>query len=175
MPFMKGSRHGWPPLSVACAFAFVLTGMACARAESTEDPLRSSLRACAALTENMERLTCYDRVVQRLASDTATPPEPPTPEEMFGAASPSVRGKSAGDAERHQRLDRITERVAALRELADGSVLIELDNGQTWRQVGTERALVLKKGDSVTISRAAFGTFRLATPTQRYARVRRVR
>jgi hypothetical protein len=57
---------------------------------------------------------------------------------------------------------------------AQGAVVLELDNGQTWRQAGTEDLLV-RTGDTVKISRAALGSFWLVTPANRGARVKRVR
>jgi hypothetical protein len=69
---------------------------------------------------------------------------------------------------------KITARVKSLRTLDDGTLLIGLDNDQTWRQLSAG-SLVLAPGDEVTISRAAFGSFRLAAPSNRYARVKRVR
>jgi hypothetical protein len=58
-----------------------------------------------------------------------------------------------------------------LHELRTGELLIELDNGQTWRTIPEDARLMLKVGDTVAISRGAFGSFRLATPGKRFARV----
>ena len=68
----------------------------------------------------------------------------------------------------------ITARVTHLRSLAAGGFMMELDNGQTWEQVESTD-LHLQEGDSVKISRAALGSFWLATPSHRGSRVKRVR
>ena len=68
-----------------------------------------------------------------------------------------------------------TARVAALRETGAEGLVIELDNGETWRTIPEDARLLLKVGDTVTISRGVFGSFRLATSGNRFARVNRVK
>jgi len=155
---------------MVCAFAWALAGAVGLQTAQAQEALRTSLRACAALEDGAERLGCFDRVVARLDGEsdpvaTAAGPSASPPEKEFGI---TLRQKGA------PQLDSITAQVTALRELADGSTLIELDNGQTWRHVNDGRSLLLRVGDTVTISRAALGSFRLVTPSRRFARVRRV-
>jgi hypothetical protein len=54
-------------------------------------------------------------------------------------------------------------------------IQIELDSGQVWRQQDADVRLMVSKGDTVTIVRAAMGTFRLTDKTGRFARFKRVR
>jgi hypothetical protein len=77
-------------------------------------------------------------------------------------------------AQEPESIDEITAQVASMQTLARGERVITLDNGQVWQTVDTNE-LLLKAGDSVTISRAALGTFRLATSSHRTARVKRLR
>src|SRR5439155_12392211 len=66
------------------------------------------------------------------------------------------------------RLDSITARVSAL-SVSGGSPVLELDNGQVWRVLEGEQWLV-RAGDAVVISRAAFGSFRIRAPGGRVAK-----
>jgi hypothetical protein len=144
-----------------CFFLLVLWGVTCSlQAQApVSDSLQGRLRECAAVEENGERLACFDKVTASLPDGnatreaTATPPPPPK------AEVPT----------------RVSAKVTTLRELSTGALLIELDNGQSWRTIPEDARLMLKVGDTVTISRGAFGSFRLATPGNRFARVNRVR
>jgi hypothetical protein len=165
--------------NVTRALSHVLAGMlaagaADAGAQQVENSLRDALHACAALAKDSERLACYDRTTERLFSGIPVESKRSSPEEMFGAGRRPPRDSRAEGQVAPEPLSRITAHVAVLREGKDGSILIELDNGQVWRQSGAGE-LLLRAGDHVTISRAALGTFRLATPTGRFAQVRRVR
>jgi hypothetical protein len=52
--------------------------------------------------------------------------------------------------------------------------MLELDNGQSWQQLGTAN-LSLDVGDTVKISRAVLGSFWLSTPQNRGSKVTRLR
>jgi hypothetical protein len=54
-------------------------------------------------------------------------------------------------------------------------IVLELDNGQVWRQQDAQVRMMVATGDQVTIVRASLGTFRIADKTGRFARFRRVR
>ena len=54
-------------------------------------------------------------------------------------------------------------------------IVLELDNGQVWRQQDAEVKLKMATGDPVTVVRASLGTFRIADKTGRFARFKRVR
>lgn len=148
-----------------------------ASAQSTEapDPLHPSLRACAVLKDDLERLACYDRAVETIASGAATNAPAATPQDMFGMDPELSRETSKQEPVKRETLPEITAKVTGVRTSAIGQTLIELDNGQVWQPTEEKRTLVIKAGDSVTISRAALGTFRLVTSDKRSARVKRVR
>jgi len=139
-----------------------------------EDSLRSALHACAALVRDAERLACFDGVAERAATDKSTG-SPPTAEDVFGVGERRATRSGREGASAREELQQITAKVIGLRHERDGAVVIELDNGQSWRQIDGSRRLVLRVGDTVTISRAALGSFRLATSENRFARVSRVR
>ena len=142
-----------------------------------DDTLAETVRACAALRTDAERLACFDRRVVPAASGVAATAASPSQEEMFGMSA-EVAGTESGakppTAPEPEAIDEITGQVASLQTLARGERVISLDNGQVWQTVDSSE-LLLKPGDSVTISRAALGTFRLATSSHRTARVKRVR
>jgi hypothetical protein len=136
------------------------TGTSLAQAP-VSDSLLGSLRECASMTEDDERLACFDKVAASLAAGTVREASAPAP-----ANQPSPKAEVP---------TRVSAKVTTLRELSTGELLIELDNGERWRTIAEDARLMLKVGDTVTISRGAFGSFRLATPGNRFARVNRVR
>jgi hypothetical protein len=149
----------------SCLFLLALSG-ATGRAlpqAPVPDSLQAGLRECAAMKEDGERLACYDEVTASLAPGTVPEPEARAP---APARPPPPKGEAPV---------RVSAKVTTLRELSTGELLIELDNGERWRTIAEDARLMLKVGDTVTISRGAFGSFRLATPGNRFARVNRVR
>ena len=121
------------------------------------ESLEGQVRACAAVNGESERLACYDRAAASLASDAVQVPQ---------VAEKKTRPAPAAST---------TAKVTALRESATDGLVIELDNGETWRTIPEDARLLLKIGDTVTISRGVLGSFRLATPGGRVARVNRLR
>jgi hypothetical protein len=135
----------------------------------------ANLKTCAAIENSGERLACYDR----LARGAPTGPDGAggpalTEAEVFGMRGQLVRKSDAEAPAERAKLKSISAHVTALASAADGSLVIVLDNGQTWRQEDS-LPLLLKTGDEVTISRGALASFRLSTPAHRTGRVIRVR
>lgn len=64
--------------------------------------------------------------------------------------------------------------VSAEHESAERLLRFDLANGQVWRQM-TEEHLLIKLGDPVTISKAMFGSYLLATSGGSSTRVKRIR
>ncbi|MEZ5551163.1 MAG: hypothetical protein R3E82_09765 [Pseudomonadales bacterium] len=82
-----------------------------------------------------------------------------TPTEMFGreeSASRDLVKEVIGSTQ----LDFIEAEVAVVQRTAYGELIIELDNGQLWRQIDS-RSLRLKPGERVRISAASIGSFLL--------------
>jgi hypothetical protein len=161
--------------TVRVAFALVPLVAPSANAQTADaaDPLHPSLRACAALNDDVERLACYDRAVELLASGKSVDARR-SPEDVFGIDPQLSRETSPAVAVKREDLPEITAGILEV-ESATGGFLVKLDNGQTWMLMDEKRALVLHPGDSVKIVRAALGTFRLVAPDNRAAKVRRVR
>jgi len=169
------SAHATRIRSLGAAIAALLATLPLAQARA-DDTLVDTVRACAALRSDTERLACFDRKVVPAATGVTASTTSPSQEEMFGMSS-GVAGADAEppppSADKPESIDEITAQVASLQALARGERVITLDNGQVWQTVDTAE-LLIKPGDSVTISRAALGTFRLVTSSHRTARVKRV-
>lgn len=145
---------------------------------SARDSLEAAVRACARLKQSSERLACYDRKVAPLAKasgDEAAAVEPPS-EEMFGLSPAAALPEPEPEPEKAPETEELTSITANVTNIttAGRSIRIELDNGHVW-STDEDKPLLLKPGDTVKISRAALGSFRLTTPTHRTARVHRVR
>jgi hypothetical protein len=99
-------------------------------------------------------------------SSTVAPPAP-APKEAFGlyAVEHPVAPKSATDS--------ITAKVVGLGLGANGRQTVSLEGGPLWELDGSDA--LLADGDSVTIKRAALGSYLLTTPAGRTHRVRRLR
>ena len=141
-----------------------------------EEPSRvpPEIAICSAIDTNSERLACFDEAVMRLesghAAGAAKPPR--SAEDMFGITASTPKPAKERKTERAQ-VEAIAAKITKLRQANDG-VIMELDNGQTWRQVSGSATLLLKEGDEVRITRGALSSFNLKTPTGRIAKVRRV-
>jgi hypothetical protein len=142
----------------------------------------AGLRACAAESDPGQRLDCYDREMKRLLAAPRQPGKPPPPPPaakpapavpaQAGAASPPVAqptsaqpapSSSGQTAPRSKGTwkklfgggtsSRVTARVASLERSPDAMV-IRLDNGEVWRQIGRASGdLTLRPGDQVTIEK----------------------
>jgi len=120
-----------------------------AYADSTSDTLKEISR-CSGLTDAAERLRCYD-----MAAPRATQALLPNPQD-FGKPAPSAPAEVA----------QLTAGVRAFSKTAHGRAVFVLDNGQTWRQLDADDAVVQDpdpgKALNVTISRGLFGSYNLA-------------
>jgi hypothetical protein len=102
------------------------------------------LRRCGKEADDASRLACFDRELARLAEQPAAADEP-------------VRA----------RVTRVVERK-------DGTLVISLDNDQTWAQKSRGH-LPVKVGEQVTLKGGAFSSTYLVTESGRTVQVKRVR
>jgi hypothetical protein len=151
---------------VACLFGLP--------ALAATDTLPPQLEACASLMRDAERLSCFDKAIAAIRRGEQ-PGKELSPENMFGASTGIARPEKDAEAVKREELRQISGTVTSLRNTDDGMIIIELDNGQVWRQQDANVRLMVSKGDQVTVVRASLGTFRIADKTGRFARFRRVR
>ena len=143
-------------------------------AMAAPEALPAQLEACAALSRDTERLTCYDKAIAAIRRGDA-PGKELSAENMFGASAGIAEPVKGEDAVKREELRQIQGTVTSLRNTDDGMIIVELDNGQVWRQQDANVRLMVSKGDTVTVVRASLGTFRITDKTGRFARFRRVR
>jgi hypothetical protein len=151
-----------PLLLVTAAFA----------AEKPIERIPAELRSCLAIERNTERLACFDRGVAVLLGSGNL--AAPSPESSFGMVANTPRPNSAKVAEAPDDVKSVRSRVKTISPAADGGSIVELDNGQVWRQI-SGGAMLLKIGDEVTINRAALGSFQMIVPSGRNGKVKRIR
>jgi hypothetical protein len=166
------------------------------------ETLPASVRACAALTDSLQRLVCYDREVARFpepAATTATKPAAaaakaapttPSPSAPSGGASSSASstpavtnttaaaGKdkpAASDSSASHPKDsgRISAHVVTI-DRRPSEMVLHLDNGQVWQELQSVSGdLSLREGDTVKIEKH-FGSYWLSGPHVSSMRVRQI-
>jgi hypothetical protein len=155
------------PIAVTTATLFFTV------AAPAADVLPDRLKICVSLHRDSERLACFDRAMAEMQSGAQEPPA--SPEDMFGANSVINAAQGANQPTKREELKEISGVVTSLRHADDGMIIVDLDNGQSWRQQDQEVTLLIAAGDTVTVMRASLGTFRIADKRGRSARFRRVR
>jgi hypothetical protein len=156
--------------NITCTLAAILLG---ASPPLSADSLPPAIEACASLRLDSERLACFDKTVTALKTGVGTVAV--SAENMFGANSETSQATGTQQDVKREELKKISGTVTSLRATDDGMIVLELDNGQVWRQVDSDVRMMVSKGDLVTIVRASLGTFRIADKTGRFARFKRVR
>lgn len=142
-------------------------------AETTVPP---EFVACSRIQKNAERLACYDRAVAYLGQPAGQQTAAPSPETSFGLqASVPQPPAAARETTKDDEVTSITARVTKVSADREGKKVLELDNGQTWRELNKSGYLSIEIGDEITITRAALGSFMMSAPNSRPFRVRRVR
>jgi hypothetical protein len=139
------------------------------------DPLPAVIRACRSLTDEVERVRCYDAAVDSAAASSTLGTSPGTASgtgstpaiKSAAQPAPSVPPHTEALAPRlappPAQLFRST--VAALGFRPSGAANVTLGNGETWTQYGAEGRVPLKVGDPVTLRPALFGAFVLVGPS----------
>ncbi len=132
--------------STAC----VLTLSACivAATAGAGQPLPQALQACTRLTQDSDRLACFDREVGALSGAAATEPAKPAEE--------------------------LTAHLRTVTRNAAGREVFTLDNGQVWQQAETRARFEAHAGEAVKITRGALGSFWLSVDAHNQTRVERI-
>jgi hypothetical protein len=163
----------------------------------------SELARCAAIAGGNERLACYDalaaaavpgaRIAPATVAAPAVPPAPAAAAVPRGpaalAAAPVAAAPAAHTADpddpanfglTRQQLKAVPQGPGSIKASVSemtqdrlNTVSLVLDNGQIWKFVDPDPRL--RPGDSVTIKRAALGSFLMTTPSRHSYRVERLR
>ncbi|MEO2281972.1 hypothetical protein [Pseudoalteromonas pernae] len=151
-----------------------------------------ALKACSFIENDFRRLLCYDNVVagkpidaaRSTASQAAPAVTAPTANTAVVAgtsaaavATENAESNSEFGLEHKKTVENAAQDLVAgvtkVSEAPYGELIITLDNGQVWRQIGTE-SFNLSKNDEVVISRAMFNSFLLKKAgTNKTIRVKR--
>ena len=144
--------------------ALLLTTDAAAREAPAGPPpaLVQGLLACRTISDPMQRLACYDRQSNAVASaiekkdlvvidkERATAAK----RSLFGFSVPSFAGLLGGGD-----LNQFEGTVTGATQNADGGWIIKLADGSVWSQTDdTPVALDPRRGDKVTVKRGALGS-----------------
>ncbi|MBW8708408.1 MAG: hypothetical protein JF627_03955 [Alphaproteobacteria bacterium] len=147
---------------------FVLVLAVAATSAWAQDSLTVQLSGCLAIPGVLQRLACYDRVAHGVvpASRTsAVAPERPALRTAPSLAVPSPEGLGS---ERLRRATPVRRPSAMLAQVVSisydphGHFTVTLDNGQVWRQLAGDTAVL--QGTSIStvrISRGALGSYDL--------------
>ena len=180
---LRGLPSGW---LLGCA-----ASLAVAPALAAES-LPATVRACAAITDSLQRLVCYDREVAKFPAPVAKAEKSaPGGQEAAGgqsavggaaavvgsghsaAATPGTQAAptSAAPAAKSNPTsvamasgdDHVTAHIVSI-DHQPNEMILHLDNGQVWQEVQSVSGdLSLREGDAVKIDRH-FGSFWLSGP-----------
>jgi len=151
---------------------------------SVQGGSEESLVGCRALADDAQRLSCYDRAVDR-AREALSPPataSAPTEPAERGAAESAPRPQGSdlpaaldegtfGRVESHadrtlrdlfglREADELASEVAGVEKAPNRTFTITLVNGQVWRQKDST-PISLRVGDRIQIQKGALGAFYL--------------
>jgi hypothetical protein len=149
-----------------------------ARATDTE-----SARRCAEIASDTSRLACYDwlfapptRTEQAKSSSTA-----PTTGSGWAAVGEDARrdfGLSEADKKRNGDLPispgSISVTIQAISRRPTGEQIFKTNEGQVWVETESSSRVRVEPGETVTIRKAALGSYMLVTSKRAGAKVRRV-
>ena len=162
-----------------------------ALAEGTD--VHNALAPCIGISSSADRLACYDKLAGRVSAPKAAPvaaaPAPaaaaPAAAATSVAAAPAPAAaptaedfglskvQKAASSSSPPEIKSVTAKIAGFGHSPNRRTQVTLDNGQVWEYEDDPDSL-LTIGDSVTIKRAALGSFILLTPTKHSHRVRRI-
>ena len=158
-------------------FAALVLGHAWAAAE----PAPTGFESCGQVTDDKERLACFDHelALQKSRKPTAppvviraTPPAPElTPEQAMGLTPAKILQIQGGTSA--TKLNKLTVKIEGVSTNSSGREVFRLDNGQVWSQVEPDSNFKVQPGDTVVLTRGALDSFFMSANTHMNTRVRR--
>lgn len=147
-----------------------------------------AIYACAEITDDSERLACYDETVGRFeaaeASGEVTTISKAEVEELqkdsFGFSLPSIPRivmPKFGGGDEDGELKTVTVAVTEVERLRYDNLRVTLENGQVWEQTDGKRIQFSKRlgVESASIKRASLGSFMMKLDGGSSFRVKRLR
>lgn len=144
-------------------------------------PAADKSHGCSRVQDDAGRLACYDAAFGKpvppasrpVAEPAAAPPPAPKVEARPAAVITADKDRKA-DKEKQPR-DRVTAVVAEVSITPRGLHTVTLDNGEVWRQLEPDQAVVIETGDTISLRSGALGSYQLVTKTDVRTRVTRVK
>ncbi|MFQ5348130.1 MAG: hypothetical protein ACE5ED_09850 [Rhodothalassiaceae bacterium] len=188
---MRPSERRRPGSALAVGIALAAIAASSALAQS----LPEAVRACAGISDGAKRLACYDRIAAGLspaatssaekpAGQREAPPETAAasrhsgPEVTTGSADTAADGDRFGlppsPAPRAADDERREMTVAAVRRTKTRRLVLEMKNGQVWRQTDSQSLPPVRPGMTVSVEKGLLGSY-LMTVARRTIRVQRIR
>ena len=141
----------------------------------------AALEACSLVDNDFKRLLCYDRVIagkpikSSLNSDnTLNKKQAEVIASTKSNADSTFGHEDKIKAQEKSEVEQITSDIVSVKESAVGIITFTLNNKQKWKQASSEY-FSAKKGDTVIIKRASFGSFLMKKQgSNRTTRVKRV-
>lgn len=140
-------------------------------------PLAQALELCRAEQNALRRLSCYDAISNNV-SQTDSKPTTALPTQANAKANAAVNNKQADDfglehKQREDSTEQLNVTVVAVSYTPRKELIVEFDNGQRWRQVGSD-FYSIASGQQHQIKRGVLNSFFLANDNNnRTIRIRR--
>jgi hypothetical protein len=136
-----------------------------------------AVKRCAAVTDSLARLVCYDQLASGTSSPAPAPaPAPATAPAVSAPAAPKPAAAVAvapaalaigdetikGASEPREIPTSLTAKVTELESYRAYNYYVHLDNGQGWLQEEMQTGFVLEVGDTVQVERGRMGGYKMA-------------
>jgi hypothetical protein len=185
----KNSRNTRPMIAVACVAAMLALPASAQDRRRDVTPQRpevlNQLTACRSITDNSERLACYDRQVAALEAAEASREIAVvdrtqirrTRRSLFGLRLPDlgIFGDDTDQSEDGAAVNEINSTIQAITSGADGRVHYILVEGGTWVQTEGRRGQPARVGQTIRIRRGPLGSFMATINDRAGVRVMRIR
>ena len=123
---------------------------------ASEEALTVKVQQCSQITQDQDRLSCFDQLVTKKTRVATVLPKPDlTAQQLDNFAKEHVE-KSA--EEKANEITSITLTISKLNKSPYGKWNINFSNGQKWKQKDSAR-LRLKEGDIVVLTKGILGSF----------------
>jgi hypothetical protein len=165
---------------VLASLAFIaLAGSVAAQEQAAPTPnVLDQVYACRAITDEAQRLACYDGAVGRLqeaqntgnlvAVDRGQAQEMdrdafgfslPSLSRIFGGGGGGGNNSPSATTPQFERIDNIQMQIASVTHRRNMPSTFRMTNGQVWVQIDDEVARNVREGGQVTIERASMGSY----------------